>query len=190
MKTEVISATPVRNGELYPLSIEAYHVLGEAGLLPKNTELLYGLVYKKMPKSPIHAALIARLLRALAQEDSNRLWIRSEQPITCFDSEPEPDVSIVRGTEDDYLRAHPCTAEFVAEVCVTSHDYDRSKLRAYALAQVKECWLVLQPEKHVEVYRNPVDGVFLEKTIVGPGGKLTSHSIPSLIIDLDQLFRE
>jgi Uma2 family endonuclease len=190
MKTEQISATPVRNGELYPLSVEAYHVLGEAGLLPKNTELLYGLVYKKMPKSPIHAALIARLLRALAVEESKRFWIRSEQPITCVDSEPEPDISVVRGTEDDYLRAHPCTAEFVAEVCVTSHDYDRSKLRAYALAHVKECWLVMQPEKQVEVYRKSANGVFLEKTVVGPGGKLTCQALPSVTIDLDQLFRE
>jgi Uma2 family endonuclease len=190
MKTEDISATPVRNGRLYPLSVEAYHVLGEAGFLPKNTELLYGLVYTKMPKSPIHQVLIARLMRAFAKLDQRSFWLRSEGPITCANSEPEPDVSIVRGTEEDYTRAHPDTAEFVAEVCVTSHEYDRSKLNAYALAEVKECWLALQPESVVEIYRNPVNGVYLEKTIVGPGGEATPQSFPEATVDLDQLFRE
>ena len=31
--------------------------------------------------------------------------------------------------------------------------YDRSKLRACASADVKECWLVLGPEKLIEVHR-------------------------------------
>jgi hypothetical protein len=34
---------------------------------------------------------------------------------------------------------------------VSSHDYDRSKLRAYAVAGVQECWLVLGPEKHLNL---------------------------------------
>jgi Uma2 family endonuclease len=190
MNAEELIATPAPQGRLHPLSVEAYHALGETGFLPKKTELLYGLVYYKMPKSPIHQVMIARLMAAFASVDQQRFWLRSEGPITCVDSEPEPDVSVALGTAENYTRTHPRTAEFVAEVCVTSHDYDRSKLRAYALAEVKECWLALQPEKVIEVYRKPVNGVFLEKTIVGPGGQLTSQSLPNLTIDLDPLFRE
>ena len=134
------------------MSIEAYHVLGEAGVIPKNTELLYGLVYTKMPKSPYHAFLLNFLL-AILMKAAGKRFVRSEQPITCGNSEPEPDISVVTGTNEDYLREHPCTAELVIEICVTSHDYDRAKLRAYATAGVKECWLVLGPEKQIEVYR-------------------------------------
>lgn len=190
MKTEEMVATPAPQGRLHPLSVEAYHVLGETGFLGENTELLYGLVYIKMPKSPFHAALIARLLEAIQQLDLPRFWVRSEQPITCRDSEPEPDVSIVSGRIDDYLRAHPTTAELVAEVCISSHEYDRSKLHAYAVANVKEVWLVLGPEKVVEVYRNPSNGAYLEKAVVGPGGRLSSKSIPALTLDLVELFHE
>jgi Uma2 family endonuclease len=190
MKTEELIATPAPQGRLHPLSVEAYHVLGETGFLPKNTELLYGLVYTKMPKSPVHAVIIDRLMEAVAALPRPLFWARSEQPITCADSEPEPDVSVVVGHRDDYLRAHPRTAEFVAEVCVTSQEYDRSKLRAYATAGVKECWLALQPEKVIEVYRNPVNGVFLEKTVVGPGGQLNCRALPAVSVDLDQLFHE
>jgi Uma2 family endonuclease len=190
MKTEELIATPAPQGRLHPLSVEAYHALGETGFLQDNTELLYGLVYRKMPKSPIHAVLIARLMRAFAKIDLQGFWVRTEQPITCIDSEPEPDMSVVRGSDEDYLRSHPRTAEFVAEVCVTSHEYDRSKLRAYATAGVKECWLVLQPEKVVEVYRRPTGGKFLETKTVASPARLTSEALPDIAVDLDQLFRE
>src|SRR3954469_20518767 len=102
MNAKQLIATPAPQGRLHPLSVEAYHVLGETGFLGKNTELLYGLVYIKMPKSPIHAVMIARLMRAFAKVEQRGFWLRTEQPITCSDSEPEPDVSVVRGTEEDY----------------------------------------------------------------------------------------
>ncbi len=38
---------PVRGAEVWPLSVEAYHALGEARLIPERTELLYGFVYHK-----------------------------------------------------------------------------------------------------------------------------------------------
>src|SRR5438045_901720 len=91
-----------RGAKLWPLSVAAYHVLGEAGLIPKNTELLYGFVYKKMSKSPFHSALVRRLVRLLNKACPAGFFVHSEQPITCQDSEPEPDVSVVRGSEDDF----------------------------------------------------------------------------------------
>jgi Uma2 family endonuclease len=76
----------------------------------------------------------------------------------------------------------------VIEVCVTSHDFDRSKLRAYAGAGVKECWFVLGPEKQIEVHRQPVGGQFAERQIVGPGGRLASVAAPEIAVELDALF--
>ncbi len=40
----------VRGAEVWPLSVAAYHALGEAGLIPERTELLYGFVYHKRSK--------------------------------------------------------------------------------------------------------------------------------------------
>jgi Uma2 family endonuclease len=182
------SPTPLRGAQLWPLSVAAYHVLGEAGLIPENTELLYGFVYKKMSKSPFHSFLVVRLLRLLRAALLPTHLVRSEQPITCLDSEPEPDISVVRGTESDFLAHHPCTAELVVEISITSHDYDRSKLRAYAVAGVKECWFVLGPEKKIEVYWQPKDGQFIEHIVQGPGGTLTSVALPEFTLSLDALF--
>ena len=178
---------PVRGAEVWPLSVEAYHTLGEAGLMPKRTELLYGFVYHKMSKSPLHSFLVQLLQDLLHSVVPPGFVVRTEQPITCADSEPEPDLAVVRGHVSDFRQEHPHTAELVIEVCVTSGEYDRSKLRAYATAGVKECWLVLGREKQVEVHRVPNAGQFAERTVHGPSSRLTSTAVPSLIVDLSKL---
>ena len=174
--------------KIMPLSVAAYHKLGEAGLIPKNTELLYGFVYTKMSKSPLHSFLLQFLQEALAGVLPARRFLRTEQPITCGDSEPEPDPAVVAGCKEDFRNDHPHTAELVIEVSITSHDYDRSKLRAYAAAGVKECWLVLGPEKQIEVYRQPKNGQFTGQSVHGPGGTLTSTSLPEFTLSLEAFF--
>jgi hypothetical protein len=99
MKAVEAPEVPLPGGQLWPLSIAAYRALGEAGLIPKNTELLYGFVYRKMSKSPLHLSLVTRLLPLLQSAIPAGYVLRSEQPITCDDSEPEPDVSVVKGAE-------------------------------------------------------------------------------------------
>jgi len=71
---------PLRSAPLWPLSVAAYRALGEAGLIPKNTELLYGFVYKKTSKSPLHSGLVRRLLRLLRQ--ASLPWLLCKQRTT------------------------------------------------------------------------------------------------------------
>lgn len=175
---------------IHPLSLAAYHFLGEASWIPKNTELLYGVVYNKLSKSPFHSTLVLLLLERLQAALPPGCLLRSEQPISCLDSEPEPDVAVVRGSIEDFRRRHPATAELVIEVCVSSHDYDRSKLRAYAQGDVKEVWLVLAPEKQIEVHRFPENGGYAQNQTAGPGGQLTSAALPGFVLDLDPFFRD
>ena len=78
--------------------------------------------------------------------------VRTEQPVTCVDSESEPGLAVVRGQKDDFRQLHLRTAELVIEVCVTSIEYVRSKIRACASAGVKECWLVLQPQRKLRSF--------------------------------------
>lgn len=178
----------VRGPQIWPLGIKAYHTLGELGLIPEKTELLYGQIFHKMPKSPFHRFLCQRLLRLLQQIKLVGCFVWQEQPITCEDSEPEPDLCVIRGSEDEFFTEHPRTAELVIEICVSSHEYDRSKLRAYARAGVKECWLVLGPEKQIEVHRQPQGEQFAAHAVHGPGETLTSAAVPGFTVELDRLF--
>jgi Uma2 family endonuclease len=182
------SAATARAPQLWPLDVKAYHALGELGLIPEKTELLYGQVYQKMPKSPLHRLLVMRLLALFQHLIPSGLHGQVEQPITCGDSEPEPDVSVIRGSIEDYRVEHPRRAELVVEVCVSTHEYDRSKLRAYASAGVAECWLVLVPEQQIEIHRRPHDGRYAETVLHGPGGSLSSGSVPGIVVELERLF--
>lgn len=188
MKAVESPRTPLRNAPIWPMSVAAYRALGEAGLIPKNTELLYGFVYRKMPKSPIHCYLLQKLLQALSRLAPAQYLLRSEQPIACGDSEPEPDISVVTGSIEDFRLDHPHTAELVVEVCLTSVEYDRGKLPAYAAAGVKECWLVLGETKQIEVYRQPAGDQFAECVTHGPGGNVVSSAVPEFTVELDALF--
>lgn len=170
------------------MSIPAYHALGKAGFIPKNTELLHGAIYQKTSKSPLHSALVRRLLKILQQTPLSGAFATSEQPIICGESEPEPDIAIVRGAEEDFWDGHPSSAELVIEVCVTSHEFDRWKLDLYAAAGIKESWLVLAPERIIEVYSRPVTGQYSVRAAHGPRGKLQSSAVPEFNLDLDSFF--
>jgi Uma2 family endonuclease len=191
MAMQAVDSPPkARGATFWPLTLEAYHFLAEAGLIPESTELLYGFVYNKMSKSPLHSALVRRLIRLLKNACPLGSFVDSEQPITCDNSEPEPDIAIIRGAEDEFWHNHPRTAELVVEVCVTSHDYDRLKLRAYAIAGVKECWYVLGPEKQIEVFSKPSNGKFVEHRILKSGDTLTTAALPTFALKIDELFSE
>lgn len=174
--------------QAWSLGVKAYHALSELGLIPERTELLYGQVFHKLSKSPLHTYLHQFLTELLLACLPPGTLLRSEQPITGTESEPEPDLAVVVGTKEDYRQAHPRTAELVIEVCVSSHEYDRSKLRAYATAGVKECWLVLGPEKQIEVYRQPQDGRYTETSIHSAGEVATSVAVPNFTVDPAKLY--
>src|SRR5437762_1565662 len=95
------SKTGIRGPQVLPLSVKAYHALGELGLIPEKTELLYGQVFYKMAKPPLHSLLIIRLLESLRQAVPAGFHVRQEHPITCAESEPEPDLSVVIGSPTD-----------------------------------------------------------------------------------------
>lgn len=178
--------TPLKGAAIWPLSVAAYRALGEAGLIPKDTELLYGFVYRKMSKSPFHSYLVHLLHELLLRVLKPGAIVRVEQPLACGESEPEPDLAVVCGRNEDFRCQHPKTAELVIEVCVSSHEYDRSKLRAYAEAGIKECWLVLAPEKQIEIHRQPHGDKYSDlETVSLSGDAATCESIGFSVVPKD-----
>ena len=114
--------------------------------------------------------------------------VRREDPLTLADSEPEPDVAVVRGSEAEFFHAHPSTAELVIEVAVSSAALDRENARLYAEAGVKEYWIVLGVPRQLEVYREPKGGVYQEKTLVEFSDAVESSSLPGVRVRPADLF--
>jgi Uma2 family endonuclease len=170
------------------LSVEAYEALAEMGALEKQAELIRGVIVKKMPKSPLHCKLIKRIFLAFFALQRAGLVVFSERPLRLADSEPEPDVMIVRGEESDYDTQHPTTAELVVEVAVSSAALDRENATLYAEAGVPEYWIVLGVENQIEVYRQPENGVYRQKRLYSMDETLVCESVPGLQVALQDWF--
>jgi Uma2 family endonuclease len=171
-----------------PLSVEEYHRLGEFNESGRRTELVRGIVIEKTSKSPLHCAISKRLYDRIAALLCAGFIVRREDPITLADSEPEPDISVVRGAEADFRGAPPTTAELVVEVAVTSAVIDRANASLYAEGGVKEYWIILGSLGQVEVYRRPEAGRYAEMRLVGGNGILECGAVPGLRIPLADLF--
>ena len=153
--------------------IETYHKLSATGILPRNTELIHGIVVNKMTISPKHSKVVTKLGHILAQAVSESIIVRQEKPITIGDSEPEPDISAVEGSYDDFGDKHPVTAAFVVEVALSSYEDDLYKANIYAKANIATYWILDLQNNKIEVFQNPVSGKYTLHTTHGLDEKLT-----------------
>lgn len=83
--------------------------------------------------------------------------VHNQAPITLANSEPEPDLAIVRGGREAYRQRHPVPSEvaLVVEVSETTLDTDRVKGRTYGSAGIAEYWIINLVDRCVEVYARP-----------------------------------
>ena len=172
----------------FSFTVEQYHALGRAGTISQRVELLEGVIVEKMPKSPLHAFLVLVLYKLLQEAISGDVHVRSEQPITCTRSEPEPDLSVVRGNLQDYVQGHPKTAELVIEIAVSSAEIDRRKTAIYAAAGVREYWIVLPETRQIEVHAKLVHSKYSVQRIYNEGQAAFSDVMPAFRVELAELF--
>ena len=170
------------------ISVEAYHVMSAQGWLDERTELLRGAIVEKMTKSPLHVFLVDTLYEQLRSMAFPGHLVRKEQPVTLVDSEPEPDIAIVKGVREDFRDGHPDGAVLVVEVAVSSEESDREKASIYAEAGVAEYWLVLPEKGVIEIFTQPVAGKYGETRIVRRGEVAVSPVLPELRVDVGGLF--
>ena len=154
----------VPDSPIWRLSIAQYHQMVRSGILTDDdpVELLEGWLVTKMPKNPPHRLTTQLLREALAQLVPAGWYVDAQEPITTSDSEPEPDVVIVRGDRRQYRDRHPGPAEvaLVVEVADSTLQRDRTmKQRLYAAAGIVAYWIVNLVEGQVEVYEEPINPV-------------------------------
>lgn len=149
---------------LYPLSVKQYHRMIEAGALTEDdpVELLEGLLVTKMPKGPPHDGTLSILSGWLNRMLPVEEWsVRVQCAITLSKSEPEPDLVIASGPQEQYLSRHPLAGDIalVIEVADSSLERDRNlKGPIYAKANLPEYWIVNLIDRVVEVYSQPKGG--------------------------------
>jgi Uma2 family endonuclease len=147
---------------LYRLSVEQYHAMAEAGILGTNDriELIEGLLVNKMTKKRPHVIVTDLAQYTLIRALPVGWYVSMQNPIAIAeaDSEPEPDIQVVRGTTRDHPdhTIVPGDVALVIEVADSSVREDQStKKTLYALASIKYYWIINLPAKRLEVYSDP-----------------------------------
>lgn len=148
--------------------LDTYHKMGELGLIPRNTELIYGVVVHKMTVSPIHSKTVNKLRNAISKALSNEFIILQESPISIQNSEPEPDISVIRGTYDDFGKEHPSSAELVIEVAYSSLEDDLEKASIYASAEIPSYWIIDIQNRKLHIFEKPEKGKYNIHSILEP----------------------
>lgn len=156
--TEAPVAIPTE--PIWRLSVAQYHAMTQAGILQEGDrlELLEGWLVAKMTKNPPHRISTKLLRQTLEQLIPQGWYVDSQEPITLEDSEPEPDVAVIRGNTTDYRDRHPDAASvaLVIEVADATLERDRTiKQRIYARAGILIYWILNLRDRQIEVYSQP-----------------------------------
>src|SRR4028118_520623 len=127
-------------------SVDDYHRMIEFGILSdRHLELLAGEIVEMSPETPIHYNTAKRGARYLEELLAGKADVRFNGPITLPDSEPEPDIAIVRLPESAYNDRHPEPQDifWIVEVAQTSLKKDLElKAAIYAEADIQEYWVL------------------------------------------------
>jgi Uma2 family endonuclease len=141
------------------MSVERYHELTLAGAFTEHdsVELLDGVVTEKMSKNPRHRIATRRCDLAFSRIVPAGWHVQNQEPITLQNSEPEPDVAVIRGELLDYADRHPQIGDvaLVIEVADTTLVTDRFKAQLYAQAGIPVYWIVNLSERVIEVMQAP-----------------------------------
>ena len=173
-------------------SVEAYHQLVDAGFLTgQRVELIDGEILEMVPERADHTYMWGALVERLRRWLGDRALVRPPAPITLSESEPEPDVAVVRGTWEDYRDRHPGVDDIflLVEVSRSTLRFDRStKAALYGSEGIAEYWIVDLQNQCLAVYRNPqADGYGDHQVLTA--GAIAPLAFEDCVIQVESLFQ-
>jgi Uma2 family endonuclease len=189
-----LPALPDVHEKLRRISVDEFHRMIEAGILREDeaVQLIDGLLVAMSPQDRPHAYVIQELNRLLVRSLGDEYKVLTQLPLTLGDeSEPEPDLAVVRTEDASSAEHHPRTALLVVEVAGDSLRFDRrAKASLYARAGIPEYWIVNLGDSAVEAYRDPdvTSGTYRETSTFRAGETLTASAVKGLRIDVAVFF--
>ena len=177
----------------FQLTVDQYDQMIKTGILSRSdrVELIRGEIVPKMPSDPPHAAIIMRLLRLLGALVQNRALLSSQTAVRLKDSEPEPDISVLRLSPDDYFTRHPGPPDVFLLIEVSNSSLDRDldwKAPLYAENGVAEYWIVDLKSNCVRVHRDPrPDGTWTDVSQHARGATLEIAALPGVTVAVAEI---
>ena len=175
----------------YRWTLDRYHQAITAGIFEDQPiELLQGELIVMTPEGEPHAYYNTEAADYLRGLLGDRAKVRDAKPITLpNDSEPAPDLAIVKPFGKVYLEHHPYPEDifWVVEFSQSTLSKDLGvKKTIYAEAGIPEYWVVNLKETCVHVFRDLVQEVYTTEALVSTG-TITTISFPRIQFQVQRL---
>jgi Uma2 family endonuclease len=175
-------------------TVEDYHRMNELGILDSNerTELIAGQIILMAAKGTPHVTALRLLAIALdAILADLPVFVSTRDPIQLDDfSEPEPDLTVVRGTVLDYANHHPRPNQVCLVVEVADSTLKRDcevKDKVYAQAGIADYWVLDVNNRQLHIFRNPTPTGYSSHLILSEPNQISPLAFPHLILTLTSI---
>ena len=189
-----IEVTVVLQLVRHQFTVKQFHQMAESGILSENDrlELIRGEMIDMSPIGTRHSGCVLFLTNLLAFLLAGRALINVQNPVELDEtSEPQPDIALLKPRPDFYRNSHPQPEDIflLIEVADTTIKYDREvKIPLYAEANIPEVWLIDVNQEVIEVYRNPLQGVYQDVQKLVKNQVLSILSFPDVNINVSEIF--
>lgn len=193
MSTQIAEQSLLNSQPRHRWTVAEFHRMAEVGLLNEDSrvELIDGEIVEMAPIGSEHAGHNNYLQSFLAYRLYGKAVVAGQNPVVLGGyEEPQPDIALLRWREDYYRTAHPHAEDvlLIIEISDTTLRYDRDvKVPLYAKNGVPEVWLLDVQQKQLEIYREPLHGVYQQRDCRNTG-QIAPVSCPDAIINLNELF--
>lgn len=171
-----------------------YHGMAAAGILALDArvELLDGEIVEMSLIGPRHSAIVRLLNAFFSAKVASRAIVDIQNPIALDpESEPQPDLIILKPRADFYRDAHPQPSDvlLLIEVAESSLQKDRGeKLRLYAQAGIAEYWIIDVDQERLIVHRHPKGDEFTLVQQHDRSAGVAPTAFPEHVLELAPLF--
>ena len=146
-----------------------------------RVELLDGRIYSLAPpESEGHRRTITRLNRLLTTRFPEPYLIQPQQTLRLGKHNvPQPDFVVYRRDDTNLPYADPGEVVLLVEVSQSSLRKDRLiKAPIYARHSMSEYWIVNVARRELEIYSDPLDGIYRSLHTFGPTEMIVSRVFP------------
>ena len=166
-----------------------YHTLDKLPVFfNRRVELIEGEIVEMSPIGFLHILGVAKSAKAVEVTFGSGYFVLTQSPFAAGNfSEPEPDAAVYAGTLNN-LKATPTNPALIIEVSDATLAYDRTtKAGLYARAGIADYWVLNIRDRVLEVFRNPLNGVYEPKVIYRPGQNIAPLAAPQSLVLVDDL---
>ena len=138
-------------------SVEDYHLMIAQGILTdRSVELIAGDIINMSPEGSTHRFINHRGIKYLRHLLGEQAEVMEAHPITLADSEPEPDIAIVRSPDTLYLDRHPLAEDVYWLIEISDRTLAKDlgiKKKVYGQAGIPEYWVIDVTKRSLKVFK-------------------------------------